>query len=707
MKKILFYLFSNILIISVYPQAFQWALQGGGAGSSTNSDMGQAVTTDLQGNVIVTGIFESTAQFGTTSLTSAGSNDIFIAKYDNTGNLIWAIQAGGTQLDWPKAICTDKNNNILITGQFSGTATFGSSTTITANSIDIFVAKYNSSGVLQWVKREGGSSVDRGLAIAADTAGNVIVTGDFSGAATFGTTNLTSAGAADIFLIKYNAAGTMQWARKAGNLVNDRATAVVTDISGNIYITGSFGGTVSFGTTQLTATGGSNDTDIFTAKYNAAGTVVWAKKGGSNSGVVEEARGIALDDAQNIYITGLFGGSATFDTQNITSNGSSDAFLVKYNNSGVAQWAKSGGGTNEDEGEAVTVMPDGRISITGFYKGSATFGNVTLNAFGGTTDFDGFVVNYDSNGNQKWAKTFGRTGEDEGYGIKSDLNNSLYITGYFRNNILFDQIQMSAQGYSDMFLSQINDFIIINTLTSNTYCAGDNISIYFTASTTFNFSNQFTAWLSDASGSFVNATQIGSLNATTSGIISGTLPYSLATGSGYKIRITASGPSTLSAIYSGITINAAPAQPLPLTVTEFCAGDSLTTIQVSGQSVYWYSDSTLNNVIHTGDTLTVNVVLYNDTSFYCVQKNTAGCYSDVSAIKIVVHPLPIITNNLADTLEYSTRFSLVESWEHSYATWMDRPLSAAGWKMADLTGELMLEELPPLEVHPQEICYLN
>ena len=637
-------------MISAYSQAFQWALQGGGAGSNTNSDMGQAVATDSQGNVIVTGIFESTAQFGTTSLISAGSNDIFIAKYTADGNFIWAIKAGGTQLDWAKAICTDKNDNILITGMFSGTATFGTSTTLTANSTDIFVAKYNSSGVLQWAKKEGGSSVDRGLAIAADTSGNVIVTGDFSGSVSFGATNLTSAGAADIFLVKYNAAGAMQWAKKAGNVVNDRATAVTTDVAGNIYITGSFGGTVSFGATQLTATGGSNDTDIFTAKYDASGNVVWAKKGGSNSGIVEEARGIALDNAQNIYITGLFGGTAAFDTQNITSNGSSDIFLVKYNNSGTVQWARAGGGANEDEGAAVSTMPDGRICITGFYKGTATFGNITLNAFGGASDFDAFVVNYDNNGNQKWAKTFGRTGEGKATGIKSDLNNRLSVTGFFRSNILFDQIQLTAQGSSDMFLAQLNDFITIDTLASVTYCTGEIIPINFTTSVTFNTSNHFTAWLSNASGSFANAVNIGTLSGTSSGTISGILPDTLSTGSSYKLKIEATDLPTFSPLYfSSITINAMPAKPLPVTPTGFCTGDTLTKIVVTGQDVYWYSDSTLNNLIFNGDTLNVNQIFHYDTTFYCVNKSTTGCYSDVSAIIITVHPLPVITNNLADT----------------------------------------------------------
>jgi len=650
MKKIILIIVCQLFFIGIYAQAFQWALQGGGAGSNSTSDMGEAVTTDTQGNVIFTGLFEGTALFGTTSLTSAGSNDVFVAKYASDGTFLWAVKAGGTQLDWGKAICTDKNNNIYITGQFSGTATFGTSTTLTASSTDIFVAKYNSSGVLQWAKKEGGSSVDRGLAIATDTIGNVIVTGDFSGSMTVGPTNLISAGAADVFVVKYNSQGTVKWAKKAGNIVNDRATAITTDNSGNLYIAGSFGGTVSFGSTQLTATGGSSDTDIFTAKLDSAGTFVWAKKGGSNAAVVEEARGIATDGSANVYVTGLFGGSASFDGTSIISQGSSDAFLVKYNNSGMVQWARSGGGLTEEEGTAVTVLPNGSVCITGFYKGSAVFGTTTLSAFGGTADFDAFMVKYAANGNMLWARSFGRTNEDKAAGIKSDFQNNVYVTGYFRNNILFDQLQLNAQGYSDAFLAQINDFVVIDTLSTLTYCAGDIIPLVYNTSITFNSSNVFTAWLSDALGSFANATNIGTLGATTSDTIWAALPYSLTAGTSYKIKIEASDQPAFSApSFFSLTINEAPAKPQAASSTDLCLGDTLHIIEVTGQTVYWYADSTLNSVIYSGNTLSVNQVLLEDSVFYCVAEGTNGCYSQVAEITVSVHPYPVITNNLADT----------------------------------------------------------
>lgn len=650
MRKIILFLCLSLYWSGIFAQAFQWAVQGGGAGSNSTSDKGEAVATDSQGNVIITGIFEGTAQFGTQSLTSAGSNDIFVAKYDTEGNIIWAVKAGGTQLDWAKAICTDKNDNIIITGQFSGTATFGTSTTLTASSTDIFTAKYNSNGVLQWAKKEGGSSVDRGLAVAADTSGNIIVTGDFSGSVSFGSTNLTSAGAADVFLLKYNAAGNVQWAKKAGNTVNDRACAVTTDPAGNIYIAGSFGGTVTFGTTTLTATGGSNDTDIFTAKYDAAGNVVWAKKGGSNSIVVEEARGIAIDNSQNIYVTGLFGGSCTFGGQNITSAGGSDAFLAKYNNSGDIQWAAAGGGTQDDEGTAVAVAPNGKITITGFYKGSATFGTATVSAFGGTTDFDAFAAHYTNTGSLTWLKSLGRVNEDKAAGIKISIAGQQYLTGFFRNNILFDQIQLNAQGYSDAFLVQLNDFISLDTLTSHNWCAGDQMPVDYTTTVSFNTSNVFKVWLSDAAGSFANPVNIGTLTAQTSGTVITTLPDTLSGGTAYRIKIDASAFPAISPVYyTGITIDAKPAMPQLLSQAGICLGDTLGDVQAFGQNVNWYSDLALTNLIFNGNALAINEALYNDTTFYCVSQSTAGCMSDMATITIAVYPLPVITNNLSDT----------------------------------------------------------
>jgi hypothetical protein len=166
----------------------------------TDWDEGLAISMDGSGNVIVTGDFRGTAAFGNTSLTSAGFSDIFIAKYDGDGNFLWVEQAGGMDFDEGAGIATDGSGNSIVSGEFRGTATFGDITLSSAGSSDIFIAKYDGDGNFLRARQVGGTGFVSGRGIATDGSGHIIVTGDFFLTATLGDTTLTSAGSSDIFI---------------------------------------------------------------------------------------------------------------------------------------------------------------------------------------------------------------------------------------------------------------------------------------------------------------------------------------------------------------------------------------------------------------------------------------------------------------------------------------------------------------------------
>ncbi len=235
-------------------------------------------------------------------------------------DLVWAKRAGGTSIDFGRGIAVDGSGNSHVTGEFFGSATFGpgetNETTLTsAGNRDIFVAKYDASGDLVWAKRAGagGASFDQGLGIAVDGSGNSYVTGHFVGSATFGPgetneTTLTSAGFDDIFVAKYDASGDLVWAKRAGGMsFNDFGQGIAVDGSGNSYVTGNFQGSATFGpgeTNQTTLTSSAGSFDIFVAKYDASGDLVWAKRAGGTA--VDVGNGIAVDGSGNSYVTGDF-----------------------------------------------------------------------------------------------------------------------------------------------------------------------------------------------------------------------------------------------------------------------------------------------------------------------------------------------------------------------------------------------------------------
>ena len=275
---------------------------------------------------------------------------------------------------------------------------------------DIFIAKYNGDGSLVWAKRAGGIGNDQGKGIASYIDGSSIVTGWFSGTAVFGEggnqINLVNSDfGGDMFVAKYNEDGSLVWAKRAGgNLLFDNQVGegITSYTDGSSVIVGYFSGTTIFGEggnqVNLVATG---NNDVFIAKYNGDGSLAWAKKsGGANS---DYGNGIASYSDGTTIITGYFSGIITFgeaESQvDLVSSGFEDIFIAKYNGDGSLVWTKRAGGTDYDGGNAIASYTDGSSIVTGRFDGTAIFGEsanqVSLVSDGG---YDNFIVKYNSNG---------------------------------------------------------------------------------------------------------------------------------------------------------------------------------------------------------------------------------------------------------------------------------------------------------------------
>lgn len=318
---------------------FVWANKKG-AGFA---DFSFSIVNDALGNVYATGSFQGTVNFGV-NLTSQGANDIYIQKMSNlTGNNIWAKGIGGVGSELGLSVSIDGSGNIYTAGYFNNTVDFDPGagiTNLTSNgSNDIFIQKMDPSGNFLWANGIGGTGYDNPSAITFDASNNVYITGTFSNTVDFdpgvGTTNLTSAGGGDIFILKLDASGNFIWVRGIGGTDsgNDFGRDIHVDASGNIYVIGYFYGTVDFdpgsGVKNLTSAGGA---DIYFLKLDANGNYIWAEKiGGTGNDYVES---FDFDASDKMYVTGRFENTVDFDpgvgVTNLTSAGSLDIFVLKF-----------------------------------------------------------------------------------------------------------------------------------------------------------------------------------------------------------------------------------------------------------------------------------------------------------------------------------------------------------------------------------------
>lgn len=358
----------------------------------------------------------------------------------------FVIPIGGTQADSGRAVAIDSNDNYFVAGSFRQTVDFdpgagaANLTTVTGAT---YLASYDSSGAYRFAiplgSTSGSGPTERALAI--DSAGNVFITGWFTGTADFdpgpGTTTLTSS-TGNLFLASYDNTGNFRFAFNLGGDDLSRiemGTALAIDSSDNVYMTGTYPGEMDFdpdgGEALLEVEG---TTDIFLASYTNTGNYRFAVSMGGTGG--DQGHGLALDNSGSIYITGFFSGTADFDPglsdALLISNGNNDIFLASYDSAGNYLFAESFGASGDDRGLDIVSTDLGTTFITGSFGGVVDFdpgaGTQNLDALTGN---DLMLASYDNNGQYQFAFSLGNSSDVFGRSLALDTVGDIILTGDF------------------------------------------------------------------------------------------------------------------------------------------------------------------------------------------------------------------------------------------------------------------------------------
>lgn len=464
-KKALFLLFCLLNLVS-FSQNWQWLTSAGG----DKSDKGIDIDIDRFGNLYVSGYYNTSSSGNVmfSSLVAPGSfgKDGFLAKIDSSGSWQWVTPIPGGWDERALGMCVDKINNfVYVTGTCWGSTDFGTciatATTFPGSRDNIFVGKSDLNGNCQWLIGAGSYSDDHGYDLITDKAGNVYLTGFISNdgsindTARFGLHKATAPlGDSLGFVTKISPSGVFQWVKTFPGIDGERDNRITIDDEANVYVTGSFYGTQSYGTTTVTSNGGH---DIFVLKLDSAGNQLWVKTAG---GLLDDrGNSITVDAAQDVYVAGEFRDIVVFGTDTVNNYGGPsgrDIFVSKITKNGNWKWASKAGSSNgSDRGNRIESNKRDLLFLTGQIKGSATFGskNVVCNPL---DSVQAFVAALDTAGVWHWVTQGGGHYEDRGAGIAVDEFCNVYVTGYFQDTVAFGTLTDTSVFKKDIFVSKIN-----------------------------------------------------------------------------------------------------------------------------------------------------------------------------------------------------------------------------------------------------------
>ncbi|HSU56300.1 MAG TPA: PKD domain-containing protein, partial [Candidatus Dormibacteraeota bacterium] len=475
-----------IVLATVSVQAqFQLSQRVAGAADWPEGEVNTGLVLDTNNNCYLTGWFDGTNNFGGSTLTnqSIAGSDIFVAKYNSTGALQWAQRAGGTGINYGRAAGVDSNGSIYVTGGYQGPASFGGVNLPVTSGEQFFLAKYSSSGSVQWVKTStNGSDDNYGIGLTVDGAGNsyALAVMDHSGASlTFGsiTVTTTKLGYTLLVLVKYDNAGTAQWVRLFDSTAETYGSKLAADASGNVYVRGSFDSDMTIGSSNLVVSSGST-MNMFIAKFSSAGNLIWVQT--PQGGDVGEG-GVAVDAGANVYVSGAFDTNLNFGGGIILTNLAvfGDAFLAKYNSAGAIQWAKAAGGTNG-----------------GFYWDVALDGATNVYAAGFLGQFAA-VAKYNSAGAPQWVySATGLPGDPVASTATKcavDAAGHCYLAGAYQGVAAFWTNALGPQDSWNFFLAEATTNPAVQ-FTANPNGGTVPLTVQFNSGSTDNQGNTISTW---------------------------------------------------------------------------------------------------------------------------------------------------------------------------------------------------------------------
>ena len=417
--------------------SFEWATSAGGL----KNDKTRAINIDREGNVFLAGEVTDEVKFGDTTLKSAGGMDFFVAKLDQKGKFLWARLGGGSLIDRGYGVATDAAGNCYVTGHYQSTdADFGGFILPNRGGYDIFTAKHDRNGKLLWVRAAGGAGYDYGHGIAVDDAGDVVITGAVVGDSEFGDVKVPNEPGSHIFCAKYHADGALVWVKTASGKAGGSGHGVAVDAQGNIYIGGLSSGSGQFGGKPLVTpkgssavvaklspqgdvlwiaqqfgepsclfheitcdkegrvwasgmfkgkavlggetftTTGDKDSDAFLCHFNTDGKLLWSRVGIGPA--VDYGLGVATDGKGNSFLTGEFTDTFKLGGEELHSRGSTDVYVAKFDAQGALRWITQGGGDKGDNAYTMVCDAQGNLFLGGSFGGTAKFSDASITSAG-------------------------------------------------------------------------------------------------------------------------------------------------------------------------------------------------------------------------------------------------------------------------------------------------------------------------------------